>query len=686
MNKPQKDSTWQDIYSKPENLSEIKKEIEELRKQIEHHNEKYYVDAAPEVSDRKYDKLYALLKKLERKYPQFASSDSPTQKIGGRPITLFKKVKHSIPMLSIENTYSEEDVRDFDKRVKKMLERNDLEYEIEVKIDGVSASLRYESGNLVRCLSRGDGTFGEDITSNMVMVNGVPAKLKGSEKVDVLEVRGEVYMEKKSFEAINEKLRGKEEAFANPRNAAAGSLKLKDSKQVKERNLRFIAHGIGEVAGFPADNQYDSMKELNRFGFNIGPCLAKAGSIDEIMKLCGYWEEKKEAIPFEIDGMVIKVNVFKDREILSSTAKSPRWCFAFKFASEQAETGLLDIETSVGRTGRITPVAVLEPVLLSGSTVSRASLYNQDEIDRLDIRAGDRVIIEKGGEVIPKVVKVLKGKTSGRDKKLRRFKISDTVCPSCGSALSRIQEEADYFCENAKCPAQLKRRIQHFASRNAMEIEGLGKSLVSVLVDKKMVRDFADIYSLRKEDIAGLERMGDKSAENLVRAIEQSKKKPFRKVLYALGIGHLGEKKSEIFAEDFGSIKRLAEATEDDLEDVHQSGEVIAECVRAYFKHSQNIDVIEGLKKAGLNFEEKIDTSGHKEEFMGKTFVLTGTLAHFSRHEAEKLIKERGGKTSSSISKRIDYVLAGQNPGSKLDKAKKLGIKIISEEDFSKML
>ncbi|MCK5161744.1 MAG: NAD-dependent DNA ligase LigA, partial [Candidatus Aureabacteria bacterium] len=438
--------------------------------------------------------------------------------------------------------------------------------------------------------------------------------------------------------------------------------------------------------GFPADNQYDSMKELKRVGFNIGPCLAKAGSIDEIMELCGYWEEKKETIPFEIDGMVIKVNVFKDREILSFTAKSPRWCFAFKFAAEQKETSVLKIETSVGRTGRITPVAVLKPVWLSGSEVSRASLYNQDEIDRLDIRAGDRVIIEKGGEVIPKVVKVLKGKTSGRDKKLRRFKISDTVCPSCGSALSRIQDESDYFCENAKCPAQLKRRIQHFASRNAMEIEGLGKSLVSVLVDKKMVRDFADIYYIKKEDIAGLERMGEKSAGNLISAVNASKNKPFRKVLYALGIGHLGEKKSEIFAEHFSNIERLAGATEDDLEDVYQSGEVIAECVVDYFKHSQNIDVIKRLKKAGLNFKEERDTSGYKEEFMGKTFVLTGTLVNYTRREVEHLIKQRGGKTSSSVSNKTDYVMSGQFSGSKLDKAKRLGVKIIDEKTFSKML
>ncbi len=684
MKKPQRGLTWAGIYDG--NLSGIKKEIEELRQQIEHYNEKYYVDAAPEVSDRKYDELYARLKKLEQKYPQFASSDSPTQKVGGRPITLFKKVKHSIPMLSIENTYSEEEVRGFDKRVKKMLERNDVEYEVEVKIDGVSASLRYESGNLIRCLSRGDGSFGEDITSNMVMVNGVPEKLKGSEKVGVLEVRGEVYMEKKSFEAINEKLKGKDEAFANPRNVAAGSLKLKDSKQVKDRSLKFIAHGIGEVTDFPAHNQYDAMKELKRLEFNIGPCAAKAGSLDEIMKLCGYWEEKKETIPFEIDGMVIKVNVFKDREILGSTAKSPRWCFAYKFASAQAETGLLKIETSVGRTGRITPVAVLEPVLLSGSTVSRASLYNQDEIDRLDVRVGDRVIIEKGGEVIPRVVKVLKSKTSGRDKKLRRFKISGTVCPSCGGTLTRIEDEAAYFCGNTKCPAQLKRRIQHFASRDAMEIEGLGESLVSVLVDKKMVRDFADIYFLKKENIAGLERMGDKSAENLVRAIEQSKKKPFSKVLYSLGIGHLGEKMSEVFAEHFGNIDRLSNSNVDELGEVLSCGEVIAAGVVDYFKHSQNIDVVERLKKAGLNFEEKIDTSGYKEEFMGKTFVLTGTFANYTRREAEYLIKQRGGKILSSVSNKTDFVVSGRSSGSKLDKAKKLGVKIIDEKAFSKML
>jgi DNA ligase (NAD+) len=671
-----------DIHGDP---VKIKKDIERLRDIINYHNKKYYEENAPVISDGEYDRLYSRLKKLEETYPRFKTKDSPTLKIGEKVSGLFEKVKHEVPMLSIENTYSEEEVGAFDKRVRKILNIDKVEYEVEVKIDGISASLRYERGSLIRCLSRGDGTTGENITRNMKNVAGVPENLKGMNEVDVFEVRGEVYMEKKAFKKLNDSLSEAGEKFANPRNAAAGSLKLKDSNMVKERRLKFIAHGVGSVSGFDKDNQYDTIRTLSATGFKVSPCCRKAESAREIMDVCREWEKKREELPFEIDGMVIKVNDFSMRKKLGSTAKSPRWCFAFKFAAQRAKTKILDIESSVGRTGRITPVAILAPVQLSGTTVSRASLYNQDEIDRLDIRVGDTVIIEKGGEIIPKVIDVLKDETPGRDKNTKKFKIDD-ICPVCKGPVARIGGEAGYFCENVKCKAQLKRRIEHFASRNAMNIEGLGEALIGIMVDKDIIKDFGDIYNLEKKDISSLERMGDKSAENLVNAVNESKKKPFRKVLFAVGIRHIGEKAAEQLASFFSNIDNLAAADKEKLMEVEDIGDVMAESIQDYFKIGENLRVLEKLKKAGLNFEEQKETMHYKKEFDGKTFVLTGTLASYSRTEAEEQIKMRGGKTSSAVGKNTDYVIAGEGPGSKAGKARSLGVKILTEKDFTDML
>ncbi len=665
--------------------AKIKKDIERLRDIINYHNKKYYEENAPVISDGEYDKLYSRLKKLEDAYPRFKTKDSPTRKIGEKVSGLFEKIKHEVPMLSIENTYSEAEIGAFDKRVRKILNTDKVEYEVEVKIDGVSASLRYERGNLIRCLSRGDGTTGENITRNMKNVGGVPENLRGMNKVDVFEVRGEVYMEKKAFKRLNDSLSEEGEEFANPRNAAAGSLKLKDSNMVKERHLKFIAHGIGSVSGFDKDNQYETIRILSGVGFKVSPCCRKAESAQEIMDVCREWEKKREELPFEIDGMVIKVNDFAMRKKLGSTAKSPRWCFAFKFAAQRAKTKILNIESSVGRTGRITPVAILAPVQLSGTTVSRASLYNQDEIDRLDIRVGDTVIIEKGGEIIPKVIDVLKDETPGRDKNTRKFKIDDR-CPVCKGPVARTEGETAYFCENVKCKAQLKRRIEHFASRNAMNIEGLGEALIGIMVDKDIIKDFGDIYNLEKDDISSLERMGDKSAENLVNAVNESKKKPFRKVLFAVGIRHIGEKTAEQLASFFSNIDNLAAADKEKLMEVEDIGDVMAESIQDYFKISENLRVLEKLKKAGLNFEEQKKTAHYKKEFEGKTFVLTGTLASYSRSEAEEQIKMRGGKTSSGVSKNTDYVITGEEPGSKAGKARALGVKILTEKDFIDML
>ncbi|MBN2191051.1 MAG: NAD-dependent DNA ligase LigA [Candidatus Aureabacteria bacterium] len=663
----------------------MKKDIERLRDIINYHNKKYYEENSPVISDAEYDMLYSRLKKLEEKYPGLKTKDSPTQKIGEKTSGLFEKIKHDVPMLSIENTYSEEEVSDFDKRVRKILNTDSVVYEVEVKIDGVSASLRYEKGKLVMCLSRGDGTTGENITRNMKNVAGVPDELKGMDKVDVFEVRGEVYMEKKAFKNLNDSLSEGGEAFANPRNAAAGSLKLKDSDMVKERHLKFIAHGIGSVSGFDKNNQYDTIKTLSGIGLKVSPCCRKAESVREIMDICAEWEKKREGLPFEIDGMVIKVNDFSMRKKLGSTAKSPRWCFAFKFAAQRAKTRILDIESSVGRTGRITPVAILSPVQLSGTTVSRASLYNQDEIDRLDIRIGDTVIIEKGGEIIPKVVDVLKDETPARDKNTMKFKIGNR-CPVCKGPVVRIEGEADYFCENVKCKAQLKRRIEHFASRNAMNIEGLGEALTGILVDKDIIKDFGDIYSLKRDDISSLERKGDKSAGNLINAINESKKKPFRKVLFAIGIRHIGAKTAEQLASFFSDIDNLAAADREKLMEVEDIGDVMAESIYDYFKIAENLQVLDKLKKAGLNFKEHEKTVNYKKEFEGKTFVLTGALDSYSRSEAEELIKMRGGKTSSAVSKNTDYVVTGKDPGSKAEKAHALGVKILTEKDFTDML
>ncbi|MDD5644064.1 MAG: NAD-dependent DNA ligase LigA [bacterium] len=665
--------------------AKIKKDIGKLRSIINYHNKKYYEENAPVIPDSEYDKLYSRLKKLEEKYPRFRAQESPTQKIGEKVTGLFEKVKHEVPMLSIENTYSEKEVEDFDKRVRKILGVDKVEYEVEVKIDGVSASLRYEKGVLIRCLSRGDGATGEDITANMKNVNGVFENLKAATRVTLLEIRGEVYMEKEVFKKINSKLSQQGEEFANPRNAAAGSLKLKDSSMVRERNLKFIAHGIGAVSGFDKDNQYDTIKALSEMGVGVSPCCRKAVAVREIMDICAEWEQKRERLPFEIDGMVIKVNKFYLREKLGSTAKSPRWCFAFKFAARRAKTKILDIETSVGRTGRITPVAILAPVRLSGTTVSRASLYNQDEIDRIDVRIGDTVVIEKGGEIIPKVIDVLKDETPGRDKNTKKFKIGGK-CPVCGGPVARIEGESDYFCENLKCKAQLKRRIEHFASRSAMNIEGLGEALIDVLVDKNIIRDFGDIYNLKKSDIASLERMGEKSAEKLMNVVNESRKKPFRKVLFAIGIRHIGEKTAEQLASFFSDMDSLASANREKLMEVEDVGDVMAESIRDYFKIRENQQVLEKLKKAGVSFEERKEKIVIRKEFEGKTFVLTGALSSYSRSDAEEQIKMRGGKTSSSVGKTTDYVVAGESPGSKIAKARSLGIKVLTEKDFTDML
>ena len=657
--------------------------IADLKRRIERHNRLYHELNRPEITDAEFDRLFKELERLEKKYPEYAGPDSPTRRVGGRPQKEFKTVTHKIPMLSIDNTYSKEEVAAFDERVQKHLGGEPYEYEVEPKIDGVSLAVMYRRGELDRAATRGDGVTGDDVTVNVRTIKDVPPALKEAGRAPAqLEVRGEVFLPLKNFRALNkEKEKQDEELFANPRNAAAGSLKLLDSAIVAKRGLCFIAHGVGMCEGKVFHSQTELLKFFKETGLPVSPHNRLCRNLEEVFQACEEWQAAKEKLEYDIDGLVIKVNSLQQQRRLGTTAKSPRWVIAYKFPAEKAKTRLLDISVQVGRTGVLTPVANLEPVFLAGTTVSRATLHNEDEIKRLDLKIGDWVLIEKSGEIIPQVIQVLKEKRAGKEKGFHMPK----RCPACGSEVVREEGEVAWRCVNIGCVAQLKAKLLHFASRKAMDMEGLGDALVDQLVNKKVVVDFADLYTLKEGEIATLERMGQKSAANLLHQIEASKKKELSKLLFGLGIRHVGANVATLLAGHFGTMERLARAQKEDLERIGAIGEVIAESVLEFFKNKENVKIIERLERLGVQMRQP-KKEGASPAFAGKTFVLTGVLKGFTREEAAQHIMDRGGRVASSVSKKTDAVVVGEEAGSKLRDAERLGIRRLSEEDFKKLL
>lgn len=665
--------------------SGIKVKIEKLREEIRYHDRLYYIGNKPKIPDREYDALYKKLQKLEEQHPGLITPDSPTQRVGGAPVEGFAVIEHKVQMLSMDNTYSHEELREFDERVQKNLDSEKYDYVVELKIDGVSVSLTYENGIFIRGATRGDGFKGDDVSVNLKTIRSIPLKLnppKEGRVPKIMEVRGEVYMKHESFNKINkEKEKAGGELFANPRNAAAGSLKLLDPRIVAKRGLDIFAHGIGHLEGALFKSQFELLKGLKELGCKVNPNYKRCANIDEVLKCCDQWQEKRKDLDYGIDGMVIKVNSFAQQKRLGKTTKAPRWMIAYKFPAERVETKLLDIEVQVGRTGVLTPVAILKEVSVAGTRVSRASLHNEDEINRKDIRKGDTVIIEKAGEIIPQVVEVVKSKRTGKERKF----VMPSKCRVCKSPTKRIAGEVAVRCENVFCPAQVKERLIHFASRTAMDIEGLGEAMVDQLVDNKLVHDYGDIYYLRFEKVRSLERMGDKSAQNLIDAIEKSKNNPLARLIYGLGIRHAGVHAADILAKTFCSIDELSKQNVEGLIKIHEIGPVMAESIYEFFQNPATKKVLEKLKKAGVKVEEK-RRAPVSSKLAGKIFVFTGDLKGYSRTEAEELVRNLGGDASSSVSKKTDFVVAGESPGSKYDKAKALGVKIIDEKEFDKMV
>ncbi len=661
---------------------QVQKQIERLRKEIREHDYCYYVLNQPVIGDRQYDILFSQLKALEEANPQFITADSPTQRVSGQPIEGFTTVRHSVPMLSIDNTYSAEELRAFDARVKKQLERADYDYVVELKIDGLAINLRYERGRLVTAATRGDGETGDDVTANVRTIKAVPLILRNPRTAPaILDVRGEVYMPNSAFTEINRlRAEAEEPAFANPRNAAAGTLKLLDARITAQRNLSFFAYSTGELSQPLAKDHYETLQVFKKLGLPVNPNIECAKNIDEVIEICNSWADKRQDLPYQIDGMVIKINSLEQREILGYTGRAPRWCIAYKFAAEQAETIVESIDVQVGKGGTLTPVANLTPVFLAGTTVKRASLHNFDQLERLDVRVGDTVVIEKAGEIIPQVVEV---KKEHRPAHAVAFE-PPNKCPNCGGEVKKDKEGVFLRCINPNCLGQLKERLRYFAGRGQMDIEHLGEALIDQLVDAGLVKNFADLYKLTKEDLVDLERMADKSAQNVIDSIEASKTRPLWRFVAGLGIRHIGGQTAQMLAEHFGSLDAIKNAGQAELDSIEQIGPKIAESVYEYFQDEKKLHVIEQLLSAGLTpIHQKTQKS---DKFTGKSVVITGTLESMTRQQAEQAIKQAGGKTSSSISSRTDFLLAGKNPGSKLDKAAGLGVKVLSEQDFLAML
>ena len=660
----------------------VKKRVEKLREAIEYHNHRYYVLDDPEISDAEYDRLMRELENLEEKYLELRSSNSPTQRVGAPPLEAFKMFRHTVPMLSLANAFEEPEVRDFDKRLKKFLgSSSDIVYVAEPKLDGLAVELVYEKGQFIVGSTRGDGVNGEDITQNLRTLKTIPLRLFRKEALvpERLEVRGEVIMQIHRFEALNKKREETgEPIFANPRNAAAGSVRQLDSKITAGRPLEIYCYGLGDVRGWTFKTQSEILQTLPTWGLRTNPLIRRCPNIDAVLEYYHEMNEKRESLPYEIDGIVLKVDRLDLQARLGEISRSPRWALAFKFQPKQETTKIVDILVQVGRTGALTPVAVMEPVQVGGVEVSRATLHNQDEIDKKDVRIGDTVVIQRAGDVIPEVLEVVKAKRTGKEKKFTM----PSQCPVCGSEV--IREEAIYRCIGLDCPAQLKGRIRHFSSKRAMDIEGLGAKLIDQLVDKGLVKDVADIYYVKKEVLIALERMADKSAQNIIDAIESSKEKPLSKFLYALGIRHVGEHISDVLAHRFPHLDDFFHLSEEELMEAEEVGPEVAASVMQFFGDRKNRESVERLKKAGVQVIEP--KAKEKGKFADKVFVFTGTLQTYGRDEARDVVESLGGKTASSISKKVDFVVVGEDPGSKFEKAKQLGIRILTEEAFRKMV
>jgi DNA ligase (NAD+) len=657
-------------------------EIEKLRDEIRHHDHMYYVLDRPEISDKEYDALLSRLKTLEDNNPDLITPDSPTQRVSGKAVTTFEQIKHRVPMLSLDNTYSADEVKAWVERMEKISHDSKMTFVLNPKIDGLSLSILYENGHLKHAATRGDGTTGEDVTLNARTIKAIPLKLRGDVPA-VFEVRGEVYMDIDDFRKMNERLiENGDEPFANPRNAAAGSLRQKDPRITATRPLKFFAHSSGDLKGVHFKHYTEFLSICEKAGIPTCKPYKTENSVDGVIKRCSAWESEREKWPFETDGVVVRIDSIEQQNVLGTTAKSPRWAIAFKYAARQATTKVLDVVHSVGRTGVVTPAAKLEPVECGGVIISNVTLHNYDEVDRLDVKIGDTVLIERAGEVIPKVVKVITSKRSGHEKTIHR----PTQCPSCGNKLVQLDGEVAIRCINLSCPTQIERSLIHFASRDAMDIEGMGDVVVAQIIRDLKVNDIADIFALAKDDVLKLDLFADKRAENLIDAIQKSKKQSLDRFIFGLGIPNIGEKASYVLAEHFGSIDQLVKATEDELTRLRDMGPVAASSIRAFFARPGVLNTLEKLKKAGVNPIYEKAASSEGALFANKTIVFTGELKTMARSEAEKLVRTLGGNATGSVSKKTDFVVVGENAGSKLAKAEKLGIKTITEDAFLSMI
>jgi len=666
---------------------DVEKKIEALREKIRHHEYLYYVLDQPEISDAEFDRLMRELKDLEAKHPELLTADSPTQRVGGKPREGFVKVPHSSPMLSLDNTYNEEELRSWERRVHELGGQKDVDYVCELKLDGMSLALIYEDGKLVRGITRGDGSLGEDVTLNVRTVRSVPLSIS-SEKLKKagipadFEVRGELLMPLAAFRRMNEERESKGlSSFANPRNATAGTVRQLESRITAERRLDYFSYMLLRDGRTYFDRHWKTLDALQAAGFKVNHNRKLVHSMEEVWVFIQEWAGKRESLGYEIDGIVVKVDRTALQDGLGFTGKAPRWAIAYKYAARAGITKLEDIRVQVGRTGKLTPVAMLAPILIGGTTVRNATLHNMDEIERLGVKIGDWVQVERGGDVIPKVAKVIEDKEHPRGTKVFRM---PERCPVCGTKVVRSEGEVDYRCVNANCPAKLRETILHFASRGVMNIDGMGEALVNQLTERGLVKNVADIYKLTKDDLLGLERMGEKSAQNILDEIKKSKALPLERVIYGLGIRMVGERTAQFLAEHFGSMEALETAGVEELQDVNEVGPRIAESIVEFFSIAANRKLVERLREAGLRLTGQKKHRGTR--LAGKTFVLTGTLAHFTRNEAKKMIEDAGGKVTGSVSKKTDYVVAGADAGSKLDKAKELGVKVIDGKEMKYLL
>src|SRR5271165_5335880 len=665
--------------------TDVQRTIDALRDNIRYHEHRYYVLDDPEISDPEFDALMDELIALESKYPELITPDSPTQRVGGQVSGQFASVRHSTPMLSLAKTTSEEELRDWERRIHVLTGETKVDYVCELKLDGMSMALRYDSGRLALGITRGNGTAGEDVTANVRTIRSIPLNvsaqhLKKAGLPAAFEVRGELLMPTASFQRMNEEQEQQGlPKFANPRNATAGTVRVLEPNITASRRLDFFSYGLLANGKTIFDRHSEALKALQTAGFKVNPNHRLVHSIDEVWTFIGQWEATRQSLPYETDGIVVKVDRIALQQELGYTGKAPRWAIAYKYAARSGETQIEDILVQVGRTGKLTPVAALKPVPIGGTTVSRATLHNMDEIERLGVRIGDWVVVERGGDVIPKVVEVDESKPRGK----REFHMPER-CPECGGHVVRAEGEADHRCVNANCPAKLRESIRHFASRRVMNIEGMGDVLVNQLVDAKLVKSVADIYDLTEEHLVALERMGKKSAQNVLREIENSKKLPLERVIYGLGIRMVGERTAQFLAEQFGSMDAFMAASEEELQAVNEIGPRVSQSIREFLDEPKNVALVERLRETGLTFK------GKKKErattLAGKTFVLTGTLERHSRDEAKKLIEDAGGRVSGSVSKNTDYVVAGTEAGSKLDKARELGVKVIGEREMEELV